>query len=324
MNVVLFGCKDTTLHLAKFLFKLGLKIDLITISPTKAKINKVAGYLDLTLNSDLFSSINVVENYNLKNPNDLSNIKKIKNLNLGFCMGWQRLISEEILNCFNIGIFGMHGSSRGLPYGKGRSPMNWAIIEGYKLFHTSLFKYESGIDDGPIVDTCSFSVNSGDTAETMHYKNTIAMCDLIQKNLEKLTNGTMEINKQKISEGESFYPKRCPADGIIDWRDNIFNIERLIRATTNPFHGAFSFCSGVEIKIIQAAIFYTDVENHPFKTAPYGKILEIFPNKKFLVRCSGGVLMVHEYRGGNLSEESKFDVLDKSSFNRNIYGFYDV
>ena len=127
MNVVLFGCKDTTLHLAKFLFKLGLKIDLITISPTKAKINKVAGYLDLTLNSDLFSSINVVENYNLKNPNDLSNIKKIKNLKLGFCMGWQRLISEEILNCFDIGIFGMHGSSRGLPYGKGRSPMNWAM-----------------------------------------------------------------------------------------------------------------------------------------------------------------------------------------------------
>ena len=34
--------------------------------------------------------------------------------------------------------------------------------------------------------------------------------------------------------------------------------------------------------------------------------------------------MVHEYKGGNLSAESKFDVVDKSSFNRNIYGFYDI
>ena len=43
MNIALFGCTDKTLHAARYLSKLGLQIDLITISPITAVANKVAG-----------------------------------------------------------------------------------------------------------------------------------------------------------------------------------------------------------------------------------------------------------------------------------------
>ena len=63
MNIVLFGCTDNTLHVARFLSKSGFNIELITISPIKAKINKVVNYADLTLYKELFSSIYVSENF---------------------------------------------------------------------------------------------------------------------------------------------------------------------------------------------------------------------------------------------------------------------
>ena len=326
MNIVLFGCTENTLHAARYLSKLGLKIDLITITPNKAKTNEVVDYTDLTLWKELFSSIYVSENFNLKAKKDIEYFKNIKSLKLGFCNGWQRLIPKEILDCFTFGVFGMHGSARNLPFGKGHSPLNWALIEGRKCFHTNLFKCQSGVDDGPIIDTCTFSINSNDTIETLHYKNTLSMCYLIQKNLKGLIVGTNNVSTQEITFGESFYPKRAPTDGIIDWRDDVVNIEQLIRAVTVPFYGAFSFIKGAEIIIIRSSIFYTDTEQHPFKSASFGEILDVFPNNKFLVRCSGGVLLVHEYKGDTPSVGIKFDEHDGTlvRFKRNCFGFFDI
>jgi len=325
MNVTLFGCKDTTLHTAKFLKKLNLNINLVTISPSVASTNQVAGYEDLTLEDSLFDSIYVAKTYSLKEA-DAAEILKLKTLHLGFCIGWQRLIPGEILDAFRVGVFGMHGSARDLPFGKGRSPMNWALIEGRKFFHTNLFKYDCGVDNGPILDSKTFSLNESDTAETLHYKNTLAMCDLIQINLPNLLSGEFQTHAQSLVEGESFYPKRAPADGSIDWRDDIYNIERLIRAVTKPFDGAFSVMHGKTIVIERASIFYTDIETHPFKNSKFGSVVDVFPNNKFLVRCSGGVIIVHSYEGESPVEGDFFELSDSpfKKFKRNEYGFFDV
>ena len=326
MKIILFGCKDTTLHTAKFLQTLGLRIDLITISPKVAKTNNVAGYKNLTKYPKHFSSIYVAKSYSLKKVDDLKAIKKLNNICVGFCIGWQRLIPKNILDIFSIGIFGMHGSSKNLPYGKGRSPMNWALIEGQKWFHTNLFKYQSGIDNGPIVDTCTFSVNNNDNAETLHFKNTLAMCHLIRTNINSLVSGKKQAKKQSIKDGESFYPKRIPSDGIIDWRDNIYNIEKLIRAVAKPFSGAFSFIGKKKIIIERASIFYTDLEKHSFLNSKNGEVLDVFNNKKFLIRCSGGVLIIHEYKGTTPKSGKIFKITDSAvkRFKRNNYGFFDI
>ena len=67
------------------------------------------------------------------------------------------------------------------------------------------------------------------------------MCFLIQKNLNGLLDGTIKTKQQKDNPRETYYPKRNPEDGKIDWKDDIFNIERLIRAVSPPFYGGFSF-----------------------------------------------------------------------------------
>ena len=326
MNITLFGCKDTTLHVAKFLSDLGIKIDLITISPKIAERNDIAGYFDLTSNKKIFNSIYQASNYSLNKKDDKDFFTENNTNLLGFCIGWQRLIPEYILDSYSIGVFGMHGSARDLPFGKGRSPMNWAILENRKWFHTNLFRYLAGVDNGPIVARYTFSIKDNDNAETLHYKNTLAMCFLIQKNLNGLLDGTIKTKQQKDNPRETYYPKRNPEDGKIDWKDDIFNIERLIRAVSPPFYGGFSFKDKTEIKIYRANVFYTDVENHPYLKDKFGKIVEVFPNGKFLVRCSGGVLIIHEYEGDSPEKGASFknQKSSLSNFNRNDYGFFDV
>lgn len=324
-NILLFGCKDTTLHTARYLKSLDLKVHLVTISPQLGSKNQVAGYEDLAAYSEIFESIYVARKYSLSEE-DVAFIKKSNQASVGFCIGWQRLIPETLLASVSNGVFGMHGSARDLPFGKGRSPMNWAIIEGRRLFHTNLFKYEAGVDNGAILDSETFSINDSDTAETLHYKNTLAMCNLIEKNIESLLTGKYSLKHQVLEGGESFYPKRTPADGCIDWRDDLYNIDRLIRAVTKPFDGAFSMLNKEIMIVERASIFYTDLESHPFKGECFGKVLDVFPGGKFLVRCSGGVLIVNDYQGKIPRAGACFELSDSpfSRFSRNVYGFFDT
>ncbi len=326
MNLLIFGCKDTTLHIAKSIAELNVDLNLITISPEIANNADVAGYLDLTKHKKRFKSIYTANQYNLKNKEDLNYFKSIK-CDLGIAIGWQRLIPENILNLFEIGVFGMHGSSRDLPYGRGRSPLNWSIIEDRKIFYTNLFKYDVGVDDGPILDTVSFSINPSDTAETLHYKNTLSMINLLKKNWVKLTENDLKLKKQKEGKG-SYYPKRSPDDGILDWREDIYSIDRMIRAVSKPFFGSFSYKKNLMLKIFRANIFQLDTEDHSFMAKKLGEVCDVFPNGKFLIRCNGGILIVHEYEYLG-SEILPGDILNSpldkiKKFPKNSEGYFDI
>ena len=294
MEITLFGCKDTTLHISKLFHRKGVSINLITISPQKGLEQKVAGYEDLSKHRELFKTIYIAKKYNLNDENDFD---YFKNLNpfLGFSIGWQRLVPERILNCFSCGVFGMHGSAKDLPFGRGRSPMNWSLIEGRKWFYTNLFKYSSGIDNGDIVGKECFSIQETDTAETLHYKNLQSFFNIVEKNWDSFVKNKIELRPQKSGKG-SLYPKRTPKDGIIDWGDDIFKIERFIRAVTKPFYGAFSYLDKIELIIFRANIFYTDLESHPFLSNKNGEICDVFPNGKFLIKANGGILIVHDFK----------------------------
>ena len=131
-----------------------------------------------------------------KSKEDLDFISSL-NIDLVFVVGWQRLIPKIILESLSIGAFGMHGSSMDLPLGRGRSPMNWSLIEDKKFFYTNLFKYNSGVDSGDILDTFKFSITNKDTAETLHFKNTLSMKYLILKNIDSLLNNSFTLKKQR-------------------------------------------------------------------------------------------------------------------------------
>jgi methionyl-tRNA formyltransferase len=291
-KIAFAGCKDTTYECIKLMLQEGyMPTLLITISPEMARKNNVSGYMDLNqFARDNNIQTYICDSYSLKSEKDKDFLSE-NEIDLLLVIGWQRLIPEWLLVKLSIGAFGMHGSSQALPFGRGRSPLNWSIIQDRELFITNLFKYNPGIDDGDILDTEVFDINLFDNGKTLHYKNTLAMVKLLKKNLNNLLQKNFELKRQ-LDIDPTYYPKRTTEDGIIFWNKSTKEIYNLIRAVTKPFPGAFTFYEESKIMIWNAFPFDTRLFDP--NIIP-GKILHIFRNGDFLVKTGNGTILVVEY-----------------------------
>jgi UDP-4-amino-4-deoxy-L-arabinose formyltransferase/UDP-glucuronic acid dehydrogenase (UDP-4-keto-hexauronic acid decarboxylating) len=324
-RIALFGCKSTTRFLLENL-NIPFKIShLVTINPQSGQKHDVADYLDLSeVAQDKGISLYQAEQYSLKSQADQDYIRSL-NIDIAFVIGWQRLIPAEILSGLSIGAFGMHGSSMNLPLGRGRSPMNWSIIEGRQVFYTNLFRYDPGVDSGDVVDTFKFQITARDTAETMHFKNTLAMKYLIERNIENLAANKFKTTPQDASIAPTYYPKRSPADSLIDWNQDIAYIERFVRAVTRPFNGAFTFVENEKVVILDAQVL--DLSDFGYEKWKAGTVVAVFENGKFLVKCFGGLLLVNAFESEiALKQGMQFhnNGLEIKHFERNPLGYFDL
>lgn len=324
--IAVFGCKSTTTFLIEAI-QAKVAVDLVvTLSPSAAARADVADYVDCAAYcAERGITHHVVDDYTLKTPADQEAIARHAP-DLGFVMGWQRLIPAPVLDRFEIGVFGMHGSADDLPIGRGRSPMNWALIEQRPRFFTNLFRYDPGVDSGDVLDTLGFSIQPADTGETMHYKNSLAMKTLVYRNLDGLLANRFSLTPQRDAE-PTYYPKRSPSDSQIDFTQDLAAVEAFIRAVTRPFNGAFTYLDGEPVTIWRAAVFETDVVSFGFDDTPWGTVVEVFPTGKFLIKCRGGLLLVHDYsrdRPPAVGQRCTPIGLDRGKFPRNPQGYHDL
>lgn len=298
LNLIFAGCKNTTLECMKAVLDMKIKIDmLITIAPELAEKNNVAGYFDLREFAKE-NNINtyVCDSYTLKSSADMQYLKDYK-INIMLVIGWQRLVPEWLLAQIETGAFGMHGSSRALPYGRGRSPMNWSIIQNKNMFITNLFKYNKDVDAGDIVNSVTFDINLYDTAQTLHYKNMLSMVKILNENLGSMLKGALPL-KPQLNIPPSYYPKRTADDGILFWDKDTQEIYNLIRAVTVPFHGAFTFYEDKKILVWKAFPFDTRLIEPTIDT---GTVTDVFLNGDFIVKTGSDSIIVTEYEApGNL------------------------
>ena len=159
--------------------------------------------------------------------------------------------------------------------------MNWSIIEGKSLFITNLFKYDEGIDSGEIGDSQHFEINLWDDIASLQHKNTISQVKLLIKNLPKIVNNKIKYIPQRNDIQPTYYPKRVPEDGVINWRDNTRNIFSLVKAVANPYPGAFTFHNKQKIFIWEDSPFDAHIR---FDKEELGKIVFSFFDKSFIVK----------------------------------------
>lgn len=300
-KICVVGCKHTTRDFMAGLIRRGIKPDMcLTIDEEEGSRQKVAGYYDVVPFCEEHDiPVTTAKVYSLKQELDGDLAKK--GIAILLVIGWQRLIPDWMLNALSVGAFGMHGSNKPLPHGRGRSPMNWSVIQGRTMFFTHLFKYLPGVDDGPIAGCQTFEITPHDTCLTLHHKNLLAMLALCERVLPCLLDGTHALTRQP-KEGVCHYPKRSAEDGLIHWELSSGDIYNLIRAVTKPFPGAFTYLDDNERGklVIWRAIPFDSHLLFP-KAAP-GEIVEVFYDGTFIVRTGDTSLLVQEYEGPEVTE----------------------
>lgn len=290
-KVVVFGVKDTTENIVEFIHNSICRVDLvITISEEVVSRNQVSGYKGLGMLTQKYGiPVHMAESYFLTDDKTRELIQN-NSFDIGISMGWQRLVPKTVLDAFQFGVYGFHGNCGYLPFGRGRSPLNWSIINGDTRFNLNLFRYDEKADSPNIFATEMFSITEHDDIRTAQYKNMICSKNLIRKLIMAYQEGKVEIRTES-KDFDSWYQKRTAADGKIDFHDRTRNIHNLIRGVAAPFPGAFAMIEGKKVIIWRAHPFDEMID---FSSYACGEVVDIFDGK-LVVRTVDGSLLIDEY-----------------------------
>jgi len=245
-----------------------------------------------------------ISSYNFNN-NDLDVINKL-DIDILIVAGWQRLVPNQLISSCKV-VLGIHGSPLGITRGRGRSPQNWALIRGWKQFDLSIFKIMAGIDDGPVLATCSFSYNLRDNIHTSYLKSSyMAASEIVRLISSEEVWGLGVIQDEDNAE---YFPQRISDDGIIDWNQNPALVVDMVRALTKPYPGAFSYLGKKKVYLWDCSEF-TDCG---FENEPFGKIIHQFISGELLIKCGSGAVIVSNHSVERLDLTNEIIFLSKDA-----------
>jgi methionyl-tRNA formyltransferase len=171
--------------------------------------------------------------------NDPALVERIERLRpkLLYVLGWSQLIKPRLLAIPAHGAAGTHPTK--LPLGRGRAPIPWTILKDLRETACTLFLLGEGVDDGPIVGQVEFAVDAREDAGTLYEKHRAAHLELLATHTPALLDGSARAVEQDHA-AATYWERRRPEDGRIDWTAPAVEVDRLVRAVTHPFPGAFT------------------------------------------------------------------------------------
>jgi UDP-4-amino-4-deoxy-L-arabinose formyltransferase/UDP-glucuronic acid dehydrogenase (UDP-4-keto-hexauronic acid decarboxylating) len=209
--------------------------------------------------------------------------EKIKSIlpDVIFSFYYRKILGKTILEIPAGGCFNLHGSM--LPAYRGRCPVNWVLVNGETVTGITLHHMTPRPDDGDIVAQIQIDISDHDTALSLHNKLAAAVPLLLDAALPLIKEGNPPRIKQAPSNA-SYFGKRTPEDGEIDWQSSPEAIRNLVRALTKPYPGAFSFAGN------QKLIFWDVSGNSARPNVPPGTIVSTSPLE---IACQNGTIKVN-------------------------------
>jgi methionyl-tRNA formyltransferase len=222
-----------------------------------------------------------------RDVNALETVNALRKLEpeLILVVGWSQLVHDPFIALASKGVFGMHPTL--LPRHRGRAPIPWAILTGLARTGVTLFEIvDATADSGSIVGQVTLDIAPDETATTLFARIADAHVELTRELLPQLLAGTAPRIPQDPSRASS-WPRRTPADGIIDWETRAPYLYDWVRAQTRPYPGAFTFLGDEKVIVWSAR----PVElPHP---APAGTVVEVGSGGP-VVACGEGALVLEE------------------------------
>ena len=249
MSTVFIGAVNISETAASAILMAGLKVKLLISLKIKAGQKKHSDFFD-------FHDFSRKYNIPLLKTNDINSnqcekiIKKI-NPDFIFAIGWSQIIRKSILGLAKKGSIGFHPSL--LPQMRGRAAIPWTIISRQRQSGGTLFYLNNQIDSGKIIKQTKFKISRDETSFSLYEKH--------KRNLHKMIVNSLNNNKIKNLKSyaqremnASYCSQRIPEDGKINWSLASDKILILIRATTKPYPGAFSFWNGHKVILWECSL----------------------------------------------------------------------
>ena len=273
MNILVIGAVNSTKWTIESLIEHDFKVvGVLGLMPQKK--NHISGWYDLNSMCSRYG----LDYYGYEDINDDESFlwANERNPDIIFAIGFSQLLKPRWISLPKYGCIGFHPTL--LPSGRGRAPLAWLILDDAPSA-VSIFLIEEGADSGPVFVQEPFKVEPKDSAAGVEGKIEKAFYSAMNKWLPLLSQG--EWNPQSQDElGASWYGLRKPEDGVIDWNRSAIDIDRLVRATSRPHPGAYSFYRNSRVIIWDCTL-----EKDSKIKGVVGRILKIDSKKGTLVQC---------------------------------------
>lgn len=202
-----------------------------------------------------------------------------------FVVGLSQLVSDEIMAIPTRGCIGFHPTP--LPRGRGRAPVAWLTWDGTPGAAT-FFVLEKEADAGAIFVQEPFDFPPGAYAGEVIEATRAAMVRALDRWLPSLLSGEWSPTPQDHSQA-TFWGKRAPEDGLIDWKESAAQIARLVRTASRPYPGAYTHFRDAKLIVWRAS-----VSDLPYRGV-VGRVQHVLPDGSLLVQTGDGLLRIEEF-----------------------------
>jgi methionyl-tRNA formyltransferase len=191
------------------------------------------------------------------------------------------ILPRRVLETPSAGTIEYHPSL--LPRHRGRSGMNWAIIQGDKVTGLTVFWVEEGVDTGPILLQKKTAIDEKDTMGSLYFEKLYPMGIEALKEAVRLVEAG-EAPRIEQDESQATYEPPCEDEHAgIDWSAPARQVYDLIRGC-NPRPGAHTTLNGEMVRVF-------DVELQGESLGEPGVVAEV-TDQGFVVGLDGGSLRV--------------------------------
>jgi UDP-4-amino-4-deoxy-L-arabinose formyltransferase / UDP-glucuronic acid dehydrogenase (UDP-4-keto-hexauronic acid decarboxylating) len=218
-------------------------------------------------------------------PEDINHplwVQRIRELepDILFSFYYRKLVAQPLLDLPPDGCLNLHGSM--LPKYRGCAPANWAILNGETSTGVTLHYMTRKPDAGDIVCQREVAIAPEDTAAALNRK----LAEAARPMLDEYLPPIRERRAPRVPQDDavaSYFSRRTPADGAIDWSQSAHQIANLVRAVTRPYPGAFTYVRSTQMLIWEAEAV------EPRESATPGTVLCVDPLE---IACGEGALRV--------------------------------
>jgi methionyl-tRNA formyltransferase len=184
-------------------------------------------------------------------PDDLGPALRAADPDLIVATNWRTWIPPEVFELPRLGTLNVHDSL--LPRYAGFAPLIWALINGEPEVGVTAHMMTGDLDAGDIVLQRAVPVGATDTATDLFHRTLDLFGPITLDALDLIAAGRRDWTPQDPTRA-SFFHKRSIEDSRIDWTWPAADLERLVRAQSDPYPNAFTFRGQERIRIVSAAV----------------------------------------------------------------------
>jgi methionyl-tRNA formyltransferase len=222
-------------------------------------------------------------------------IDEVRRLNpdVNLSVSYDQILRREIRETAPLGFVNFHAGK--LPYYRGRSVLNWAIINGETEVGLTAHFVDDGIDTGDIILQRVLPIGWTDTYGDVLQRVVKAFPDLVVHAAELLASGTYDRLPQSHLMG-SYFSRREPGDEWLDWNTTSRDLHNKIRGIAQPAPGARTTHADAPVIIWRA---YYD-PSWPNYIAIPGQVVGRIPEVGVVVKTGDSVLRIEliQHQGG--------------------------